>query len=201
MRRSIATPLAALALIAAPATAQTTLTLAPEGTEARYIVRELLAANTIENDVVGKTPAASGQVVLDAAGAVVPARSRIVVVLTGLKTDRDRRDGYVQRNTLATAEHPNATLEVTEIKDAPTPLPTNGRFTFTLVGNLTLKGVTKPTTWQVSATATPTGYTGLAKTEFAFADFELSRPRVPVVARVDDPIRLELQFNFQRAGN
>jgi polyisoprenoid-binding protein YceI len=190
--------LAATATLVAPLTAQTRLTLAPAGNEARYIVRELLAANTIENDVIGKTDAVSGTISLDAEGKVVPAMSRITVALTGLKTDRDRRDGYVQNRTLNTAEHPTTTLQVTELRGAPTPLPTSGTFTFTLVGDLTLKGVTKPTTWTVTAVASRTGFTGTAKTSFTFAEFELTKPRVPVVARVDDPITLELQFNFVR---
>lgn len=184
--------------LAAPLTAQTSLTLAPTGNEARYIVRELLAANTIENDVIGKTDAVSGTIRLDAAGKVVPAMSQITVNLTGLKTDRDRRDGYVQRNTLNTAEYPTTTLRVTEMRGAPSPLPTTGTFTFTLVGDLTLKGVTKPTTWTVTAVASRTGFTGTAKTSFTFAEFEMTKPRVPVVARVDDPITLELGFNFVR---
>lgn len=190
--------LAATAMLVAPLTAQTSLTLAPTGNEARYIVRELLAANTIENDVIGKTNAVSGTIRLDAGGKVVPAMSQITVNLTGLKTDRDRRDGYVQNRTLNTAEHPTTTLQVTELRGAPTPLPTSGTFTFTLVGDLTLKGVTKPTTWTVTAVASRTGFTGTAKTSFTFAEFELTKPRVPVVARVDDPITLELQFNFLR---
>jgi hypothetical protein len=48
----------------------------------------------------------------------------------------------------------------------------------------------------VTAAASPTGLIGTAKTKFTFAEFNLTVPRVPVVARVDDPIQLELDFNF-----
>jgi polyisoprenoid-binding protein YceI len=183
-------------LVCVSASAQTRYTLT--GTEARYTVRELLAANTIENDVIGKTAAVSGQVVLDAKGAVNPTESRIVVDLTGLTTDRERRDGYVQRNTLQTATFPTTTLVVRELRGLRFPLPTSGPVTFTLVGDLTLKDVTKPTTWTVTATASPTGLTGTAKTSFNFDVFGLTKPRVPVVARVDDPITLELDFTFAK---
>jgi polyisoprenoid-binding protein YceI len=196
MRSLIVPSLLALALLAAPAAAQTTYTL--RGTEARYTVRELLAANTIENDVVGKTSAVTGQVVLDAKGAVNAAESKITVDLTGLKTDRERRDGYVQRNTLQTATYPTTTLVVRELRGLAFPLPTAGQVTFTLVGDLTLKDVTKPTTWTVTATASPAGLTGTAKTAFTFDVFGLTKPRVPVVARVDDPITLELDFTFAK---
>ena len=56
----LATTLALLTLAAAPLAAQSRYTLNPTGTEARYQVRELLAANTIENDVVGKTAGVTG---------------------------------------------------------------------------------------------------------------------------------------------
>ena len=177
-----------LGLAAAPVSAQSRYVLNPTGTEARYQVRELLAANTIENDVVGKTAAVTGGISLDKAGKVISAESRITIDLTGLKTDRDCRDGYVQRNTLETAKYPTADFVITQITGLPAKLPTSGALSFTLVGDLTLKGVTKPTTWTVTATATPTGMTGTAKTKFTFSEFGIAVPRVPVVARVDDPI-------------
>jgi polyisoprenoid-binding protein YceI len=192
----LAPALIALSLAAAPLAAQARYTLNPTGTEARYQVRELLAANTIENDVIGKTAAVTGGISLDKAGKVVSGESKVTIDLTGLKTDRDRRDGYVQRNTLATATYPNAVLVVTEIKGLPAKMPTSGTLTFTLVGDLTLKDVTKPTTWTVTATANPNGLIGTAKTKFTFSEFGIAVPRVPVVARVDDPIQLELDFNF-----
>jgi polyisoprenoid-binding protein YceI len=191
-----ALPLLLLSVAAAPVAAQSRYVLNPTGTEARYQVRELLAANTIENDVVGKTAAVTGAISLDKAGKVVPAESKVTIDLTGLKTDQTRRDGYVQRNTLATTTYPNAVLVVTEIQGLPAKMPTSGSLTFTLVGDLTLKDVTKPTTWTVTAAASPTGLIGTAKTKFTFAEFNLTVPRVPVVARVDDPIQLELDFNF-----
>lgn len=190
---------ALLSLIAlSPVSAQSRYVLNPTGTEARYQVRELLAANTIENDVVGKTTAVTGAVSLDKAGKLISAESKIVIDLTGLKTDKDRRDGYVQRNTLETAKFPNAELVVTELRGFPAKVPTSGTLTFTLVGDLTLKGVTKPTSWTVTATANESGMSGTAKTSFTFSEFQIAVPRVPVVARVDDPITLELDFNFVR---
>ena len=102
----------------------------------------------------------------------------------------------LQRNTLETAKYPTADFVITQITGLPAKLPTSGALSFTLVGDLTLKGVTKPTTWTVTATATPTGMTGTATTKFTFSEFGIAVPRVPVVARVDDPIQLQLDFNF-----
>lgn len=180
-----------------PDTARATrLEVSATGNEARYKVREQLAGVDFPNDAIGVTSAITGQIVLDDKGAVVPDQSVITIDLRPLKSDKDRRDGYVQRRLLNTAEFPTTALRVTAFQGAPTPLPTSGNFTFTLTGDLTLRGVTRPTTWTVTATATPTGYTGSATTSFTFADFEMTKPRVAVVLSVEDTIALEYDFTL-----
>jgi polyisoprenoid-binding protein YceI len=76
------------------------------------------------------------------------------------------------------------------------PLPSGGSKTFTLVGHLTVHGVTRPTTWHVTAHADGKDVVGTAVTAFTFKDFELVQPRVPVVLSVADTIKLEYDFRF-----
>jgi polyisoprenoid-binding protein YceI len=177
---------------------ETRFVLAPTGNEARYRVREQLAGVDFPNDAVGTTSAISGEIVLDDAGGVVAERSKITVDLRTLKSDRERRDGYIQRRTLETETHPMAELVVTGVEGLPHPLPTSGELAFTLRGNLTIHGTTRLTTWQVTATAGPHGYRGTAKTQFTFAEFGLTKPRVAVVMSVEDEIGLEFDFHFVR---
>ena len=65
-----------------------------------------------------------------------------------------------------------------------------------MVGNLTVRNVTKATTWKVTAQFNGTHVTGSAKTGFAFSDFSIQQPRVPVVLNVADSIHLELDFDM-----
>lgn len=178
--------------------AETRLVLNATNSEARYRVREQLAGVDFPNDAVGTTKAITGEVVLNDAGQVVAARSKITVDLRTLTSDRERRDGYIQRRTLETEQYPNAELVVTAIQGLPATLPTTGSLTLTLTGNLTVHGTTRPTTWQVTATASADGFRGTAKTSFTFADFGLTKPRVAVVMSVEDQIGLELDFHFER---
>jgi polyisoprenoid-binding protein YceI len=161
-------------------------------------VREQLAGVDFPNDAVGATSAITGEIVLDDAGKVIAARSKITVDLRTLKSDRERRDGYIQRRTLETETHPNAVLEVTGLTGLAHPLPTSGELTMTLTGNLTIHGTTRLTTWQVTATASADGYRGSAKTSFTFEEFGLTKPRVAMVLSVEDTIGLELDFHFVR---
>ena len=180
----------------APRTADVRLVVAPTGNEARYRVREQLAGIDFPNDAVGVTSAITGGITFDDAGKVVAAQSTITIDLRTLKSDKDRRDGFIQRRTLETETHPNAVLVVTGVNGLAWPLATSGQLTFTITANLTIHGTTRPTTWQVTATASPTGYRGSAKTSFTFADFELTKPRVASVLSVEDTIALEYDFNF-----
>jgi polyisoprenoid-binding protein YceI len=169
--------------------------------EARYRVTERFAANTIDNEVVGTTRGVTGQVVLDIAGRPIAAESRITIDLTGLKTDRTRRDGYVQKNTLETAKWPTALLSVRELRGLPASLPDAGAFDVTLIGDLTLHGVTRSTTWTAKVTVTSGAVRALARTTLLFADFGIPVPKVPLIARVDDPITLEVEVSFHRPAD
>src|SRR3954464_3362198 len=166
------------------------------GTEVRYRVRERLVGKDLDNDAIGVTRAVSGQIALNADGAVIPEESKITIDVSGLKSDQDRRDNFVRRRLLVTDSNPTVVFQPTAIKGGPKTIPTSGNATFTLVGNLTVKGVTKPTTWTVDARYLPTAVVGTAATAFTFADFSITQPRVPVVLSVADTIRLEGDFNF-----
>ena len=176
------------------------LDLAASGNEARYRVREQLANLSFPSDAVGKTSAVSGSLVINSDGTIVSDQSKIVVDLTGLKSDKDRRDGFVQRNVLETGAFPTAEFVPTQVSGLPSPLPTSGDLTFQLIGNLTVHGVTRTAAWNVTAKAVEGNeLTGTATTAFTFADFNLTQPRVPVVLSIADNITLELDFHFVRS--
>lgn len=172
------------------------LVVAPEGNEARYRVREQLAGFDLPNDAVGKTAAVTGALVLDDKGVIVAPASEFVIDLSTLTSDQARRDNYLRRNTLRTAEHPRAVFVPTAAQGLTFPLPTAGEATFQLTGNLTLRGVTRPVTWDVRAQFASGAVTGVAHTKFTFTEFQIEKPRLARVLSVDDDIRLEYSFRL-----
>jgi len=172
------------------------LVTAHHGNTARYRVREQLARLDFPNDAVGETTSITGTLVLDDRGAVVRQESRFEVDLSTLKSDSDRRDNYIRRRTLQTDTYPKAVFVPTALRGAPNPLPTSGEFTFKLEGELTIRDVTRPVTWDVTARASQGGYTGTAVTEFTFGTFNLEIPRVASVLSIRDNIRLEYDFHL-----
>jgi polyisoprenoid-binding protein YceI len=197
-RAALAAITALLAVAGAADTAAgqqaTRWTVAEEGNEARYRVREQLARVNLPSDAVGVTQDVQGALALDAQGRVVAGQSRFVIDMVSLKSDSDRRDNYVRRNTLQTDAHPSVVFVPTELRNLPHPLPASGALRFQMVGNLTIREVTKPVVWDVEATVANGRISGDAKTQFTFADFDMTKPRVASVLSVDDDIRLEYSF-------
>jgi polyisoprenoid-binding protein YceI len=172
-----------------------TFTLAPGENEARYRVRERLVGFELPNEAVGSTADITGALTVGPDGAFLPGSS-IVVSITGLRSDEDRRDGYLQRRLLGGAEFPTVELVPRELRGVRLPLPTSGSATAVLVGDLTVRGITRPTTWQVEANFDENRIVGTAATGFTFEEFQLTKPRVPAVLSVGDTIRLEYDFNL-----
>jgi len=170
--------------------------VAPAGNEARYRVREQLAGFDLPNDAVGVTHDITGRLVVESDGKVVKDSSRIVVRLTNLKSDKSRRDGFLQRRTLETEKYPQVELVPTTFDGLAAPIAAGATKTFSLVGDLTVHGVTRPTMWQVTARADGKDVVGTATTAFTFKDVGLEQPRVPVVLSVADTIKLEYDFRF-----
>jgi polyisoprenoid-binding protein YceI len=176
----------------------TRFVIAGDGNEARYRVREQLVGVSFPNDAVGATKSIEGRIAIDQNGRVVQGLSRITVDLASIASDRDMRDGYVRRNTLVTETYPSVVLVPTEFQGVTWPLPATGTMTFKLVGNLTVKDVTRSTTWDVTLTVAGNTLTGSAQTSFTFEEFGLTKPRVARVMSVEDTIKLEYDLKLVR---
>ena len=180
----------------APALAGLHFMVAPSGNEARYRIREQLVRVDLPGEAIGNTAEITGGIAIAADGRIIPAESKFVVNVGTLKSDRDMRDGYVRRRTLETDQYPTVEFTPTGFRGLPNTLPTAGSHTFDVIGNLTVHGVTKPTTWRVKAETKNGRVTGNASTLFTFSDFNLPQPRVPVLLSVEDTIRLEYDFSL-----
>lgn len=175
------------------------LVIVPSASVAHYRVREQLTFFSLPTDAVGTTNAVSGAIVLDAHGRPVAAQSKIVVDLRTLKTDQSRRDQYVQSNVLETASYPLAVFVVKQAPGLPAHLPTTGKITFSLVGALTVHGVTRSETWTVSATLSRQSITGTASTHFAMTDFNITPPQIGPVLSVQNNVKLDITVQMTRS--
>lgn len=172
--------------------------LAPTGNTARYRVRERLVGHDLANDAIGETKTLTGAIEFDANGKVIPQSSKFVLDAGTFVSDQNRRDGFVRGRLLEADAYPSIVLVPTDVSGISLPLPTSGTLPFEMTGNLTVRGVTRPTIWKGSAKLQDGRVTGSAATAFTFDDIQIEQPRVPVLLSVADTIRLEIDFDLIR---
>ena len=165
-----------------------------EGTVARYLIREELASVELPFDAIGETSEVSGAFTFTADGEIAPDSSRIVLNAASLRSDEANRDRYLRGNGIQTATYPEIIFVATSIDGLEWPLPTSGEASFTILGDLTVRDVTRPVEWETVATFGVNSVTGTAKTNFTFGEFEMEVPDLFFIVSLEDNIRLELDF-------
>lgn len=114
--------------------------------------------------------------------------SEIKVNARTFKTDSEKRDGAIARMILKSEkpEHEWITFKITSISGLPASAPMHRDLPFSMTGNLTIAGVTKPVTFSASMNITEDVITGTATATLKRSDFNLTIPNIPFVASVDD---------------
>lgn len=165
--------------------------------EARFLIGENLLGR--ETTAVGATQAVSGGLVLDLEDPSALTFEPFVVDVTTLRTDERQRDGQIQNRILQTNRAGNGavTFQPTAVTGLAFPLTPGATQSAQLTGDLTIKGVTRQAVFDLQLTVVSAAeLTGTAATVVKLTDYELAVPRVPLVARVDDEVRLELDFRL-----
>lgn len=199
-----APPSTSPAVSAAPSTAAVpgglTFTV---GTGSKAVVRvnEQLADRNLPSDAVLTSSKVSGEFTLLPDGTFAPG-SKIVVDLTSLASDNSLRDNTVRRTVLETQRYPQAMFVPTKTTGLPLPLAATGDLSFGIVGQMTVHGVTKDMTFDVTGKRTESDLQVAAnvKPAFPFATFGMSQPRVFTVISIKDEIRLEVDLVAKQAG-
>ena len=151
----------------------------------------------LPSDAIGATKNISGTIIGKSDGTIVKAQSKFRVDMRTLVSDQDRRDQFLRRNVIESDQYPFAEFVQTEAKGFPLPVK-DGDIAFQLIGDLTIRNVTKSVTWDVTGKVTGNKGVGIAKTTFNFAYFNITQPRVPLVLSIEDNIRLEVDVTVER---
>ena len=155
-----------------------------EGSKATFTVEEKLASLPLPNDAVVHTTALSGDVNLDGR------RSLIKIDLHKLESDQSRRDRYIRERMF-----PNDPIAVFTL---PTSLPLPEGFaegeevTTEITGELEIKGVTAPVTFQIEARDDGDVIYIIGRTSFVWEDFGMTAPRVGTFVQVTDEVTVEI---------
>jgi polyisoprenoid-binding protein YceI len=161
--------------------------------EVRFIIDEVL--NNAPKTVVGATKQVAGEIAVDAQNLANTRVGVIQINARDLATDSSFRDRAIKNRILNTDQFEFITFAPTQITGLPETGSVGQEYTFQITGDLTIRDVTKPVTFEVTASA-PVGnrFTGTASTTIRYADFNITIPQVPQVASVAEEVRLEIDF-------
>ncbi len=185
---------------------QRTFVIVPAQTTASYLVDEEFLGGALDklgiaagaNDVVGSTQQIEGQLQLnldDLSAAL--GDNRFAVQMDTLTTDQDRRDNWIREDGPRFNQYPQATFVATAIEGAPATYTAGQEVNFQLIGDLTVRDVTKPVTFDVTASLAGDTLTGVATTQLKMSDFGIEPPNFANTLTVADDFGIKVDFVAQ----
>jgi len=186
-----ATPAAAAVPTTAPQTNAITWTV-DASSKATIRVREQLVRLPSPIDALINITGAQGAFTLNPDGSFASS-SRISVDMTTVTTDDRQRTDSIRRDPLEVTRFRTSELVPKTTIGLTLPLPSSGEFTFKLIGDLTLHGVTKTVTFDVRATRSDGKLIAIATASpsWKFGDFGMQPPTSFSVLSIVDEIRME----------
>lgn len=177
-----------------------TFVVVSEESQASYIVDEEFLSQALsklgieagKKVVVGTTSGVSGEIQLNLDGAEPVESAQFSVDMTGLKTDQDRRDNWLKDNAIETSAFPQTTFTATSVTGLPESINEGEEISFQLVGDLTVRDVTKSVTFAVTAVLTGDTLKGTAVLPLKISDFGIAPPDFANTLKVADDFRIEV---------
>jgi polyisoprenoid-binding protein YceI len=169
------------------------LAIMPEESEARFTIYELL--NGQDKDVIGATNQVAGEVAINPDDLSQVRFGTIQVNARTFTTDDTRRNNAIRNRILNTDQYEFVTFTPTSVSGLSGAGQVGQSYTFQVTGDLTIKNVTQPVTFNVTLQAeSGARLSGSASATIRRSDFNLVVPSVPFVANVGDELALELDF-------
>jgi polyisoprenoid-binding protein YceI len=184
-----------------------TFVIVPEESRASYLVSEEFFEGALAKlgiqagnvEVVGSTQTIEGQLQLDFADlSTLPGTNGFTVDMTSLTTDQSRRDNWVRENGPSFNRYPVAEFVATGLADTPLSYTQGEEVQFKMVGDLTVREITQPVTFDVIATFDGDTATGVATADLRMTDFDIEPPNFANTLTVADEFSVEVEFTARQ---
>jgi len=170
-----------------------------DGSVVGYRVREQLGGISALTDAVGRTSAVSGSAMLEATGdAVRVAIASFEADLTQLASDNGRRDNRIRTAGLESDAFPTATFVLAETIAVPGAALAGATVDVTIVGDLTIHGVTRRVSIAGQARLSGPRIEVAAALTFPFSDYGMTPPDIAGFVQVEDDATLELLLSLAK---
>ena len=169
------------------------LQIVPSESEVRFVLSEVLRGQP--TTVVGLTNQVAGEIAVDASDLSTAQVGVIQVNARELATDNNQRNRAIRNFILNTDQYEFISFTPTGVIGLGGSAQPGDTFTFQLAGDLTIRDITQPVVFDVTATVEAMDrLSGSAAVTLRRAEYALSIPRVPSVADVSEEVRVELDF-------
>jgi polyisoprenoid-binding protein YceI len=123
-----------------------------------------------------------------------------IVKMNTLTTDQSRRDTWIREDGPRFNDFPIASFKATAIEGAPGAYNEGDEVSFKLSGDLTVREVTKPATFEVTARLVGDTLTGTATTRLLMSDFGIEPPNFANTLTVADEFGIEVQITAREGS-
>ena len=183
-----------------PTTGLKTFQIVPAQTTASYSVYEnLIFQSKPNNDAIGTTHSVQGSFKIRTGASPLVAAMNITVDLRTLQSDAQRRDTFIQQNSLQTDTYPNATFVSVSTQDLPSSYTDGQTVHFQLTGNLTMHGKTNKEVFDVQGKVVGNTITGTATSTIYMTDFGIEPPTLANIAIAQNKVVITLTFTAKEA--
>jgi polyisoprenoid-binding protein YceI len=164
-----------------------------DGSQVGYRVKEILFG--VDTEAVGRTDQVTGTFVIE--GTQVVSGDFVVDVAT-IESDDGRRDGQFRGRIMSTDEFPEATFVLTDPIELGTEPADGVEVATAATGELTLRGVTNPVTFDLTAQQENGRVGVLGAIPIVFADYAIANPSIGGITTEDEGL-LEFVLVFEPA--
>ena len=165
----------------------------PAQSEAHYEVAETFFQGNRLNLAIGRTKGVAGDVLVDFANPANSQVGTIVIDVSQLTSDENRRDNFIRHDGLQSSLYPQVTFKPTKIEGLSASVKPGDQLTFKVTGDLTVKQTTKPVTFDVTLTANQDQLKGTATTQILLSDFGAGPIQIALLQTED---KAKLVFDF-----
>ncbi|MEM7111527.1 MAG: YceI family protein [Chloroflexota bacterium] len=177
-------------------------TIVPESSQASYSVGEEFFANAVERlgvelgttVTVGSTNEVEGSFTLDFAQPFPLLENHFVVNIQSLTSDQPRRDERLREQGLNSNRFPLAEFVANGVEGFPENYSEGEEITFDLVGEMTIREVTNPMVFTVTAVLSNSQLAGTAVGTMLMTDYGFEPPSIGDFFTVEDEVLLTVEF-------
>jgi polyisoprenoid-binding protein YceI len=169
--------------------------LVPGESSLTYEVGEtFFGQNNRFNVAVGTTTTVNGEIRVDVNQPQNSSLGTFTADISEFQSDSARRDNALRGRFLESSRYPTVTFVPAEISGLPQAYNSGETIQFQVSGDLTIRDVTRPVTFDVTAQLQDGTLSGTAATTILMSDFEFGPISIAGMLGTEDEVRVTLNF-------